>query len=200
MSGAATRATTDSGDITYPGCRSATLTCRGVSGSIRLRDELGPRLEFLGLWVYVIVKDGSLGGNLMVLNSLSHHLLNSARWSRGCPKQSKSRSQGSAEHEKPGQAALHQAEGQGREHSWLLLVPRGTSPNKAQLSGELLWSVYVYLLDHGAGSPLAWCISEPWQVEEGGERCKNTDRGILRPQKGKCSQKLSSLSNTPLDS
>lgn len=51
------RATTDSGDITYPWLPlSHTHLQRCLRVKFKLRDELGPRLEFLGLWVYVIVR------------------------------------------------------------------------------------------------------------------------------------------------
>lgn len=37
---------------------------RHLRFKFKLGDELGPQLELFGLWIYVIVKDGSLGREL----------------------------------------------------------------------------------------------------------------------------------------
>lgn len=37
---------------------------RHLRVKFKLGDELGPQLEFFGLWIYIIVKDGSLGREL----------------------------------------------------------------------------------------------------------------------------------------
>ena len=91
MSGAATRATTDSGDITYPWLPlSHTHLQRCLRVKFKLRDELGPRLEFLGLWVYVIVKDGSLGGKFDGLELVEPPFAELCPVVHELPKQSKS--------------------------------------------------------------------------------------------------------------
>ena len=154
MSGAATRATTDSGDITYPWLPlSHTHLQRCLRVKFKLRDELGPRLEFLGLWVYVIVKDGSLGGKFDGLELVEPPFAELCPVVHELPKQSKS-----------GVKALQSTRSLDRLPCIRQKVRAGSTagsslspedqPEQGPAKRGLLWSVYVCTcLTTGLGRP-----------------------------------------------
>lgn len=97
---------------------------RHLGVKFKLGDELGPRLEFLGRWVYVVVKDGSLGGELDRLELLQPPLAELRPVVHELPTQSRSGGEALQSFRRLGRLPWLQAGGQAGEREMLCPTER----------------------------------------------------------------------------
>lgn len=108
------------GVTALPWSLSHTHLQRYLRVKFKLGDEFGPWLKFLGLWVYVIVEDGSLGRKLDCLELGQPPFAELCPVVHKLPKQSRGVSR-LLEPKKPGQAVLVSGRRSGQETQYSCL-------------------------------------------------------------------------------